>query len=453
MKNYCLVCMSVFLAGCMFLIVPGCGEKQNVSAPSQERHVSEDSHEGHDHQREEEGHGDLGLSIKEITEAVCEHNIPTYECAECRYEVGVVKIDPALVKGTAGSTMGLVGLTKANRERESIAIRVTAEIRLNENTVAHISPKIGGVIRSVNVDIGTQVKRGDTLLTLESTELAQAVSEYTKRRAMVDLYVETYSREKSLYDQKITSRQEMLEARAQLEQAKAELQAAKERLKVLGYTEKDIHEVFTQNSSGQKDALSVCSPIDGTIIEKHAVVGEFVEPTSDIMFVANLDTVWVWSDIYERDLAHLLEKMEAGPVPVEVYQEAFPNRKFEGHVDYVGATMDEKTRTVKVRATIANEKRLLRPGMFCEVAVMGSAEEEVLTVPKSALISDEGVEFIYKHLKDDYYVRRAVRKGHVFDTSVEILEGVAPGEVVVSEAAFLLKSDTLRSKMGAGCAD
>ena len=453
MKNYCLVSIAVVLAGIMALSIQGCGENHDSSAPPHEEHASEHAHEGHDHDGEAEECGDLELSITEVTEAMCEHTIPAYECAECRYEVGVVKIDPALMKGAAASTTGLVGLTKAGMENKSIAVRVTAEIRLNENTVAHISPKIGGVIRSVHVDMGTPVKQGDMLLTLESTELSQAVSDYTKQRAMVDLYGETYSREKSLYDQKITSRQEMLEARAQLEQAKADLQAGTERLKVLGLTEKDMKEVLTKDSSAQRGALSIRSPIDGTIIEKHAVVGEFVEPTTDIMFIANLDTVWVWSDIYERDLAHLLEKMKAGPVSVEVNQEAFPKRKFEGRVDYVGATMDEKTRTVKVRATIANENHLLRPGMFCDASVMSHAEEEVLTVPKSAVLSDGGVEFIYKHLKDDYYVRRSVKKGHVFDTSVEILEGVAPGETVVSDAAFLLKSDTLRSKMGAGCAD
>jgi cobalt-zinc-cadmium efflux system membrane fusion protein len=372
---------------------------------------------------------------------------------ECQYEVGVVKIDPALLKDSPGSDTGLVGVTTAMMESKIIAINVTAEIRLNENAAAHISPKIDGVIRSVNVDIGTRVKRGDILLAIESTELAQEVSEFTKRQTMVNLHSKIYSREKSLYEQKITSHQEMLEARAQLEQAKADLQGAEERLKVLGFTEKEINKVLTEGLSTEQSVLRIYSPIDGTIIEKHAVVGEFVEPTSDIIFLADLATVWVWADIYERDLAHLLEEMETGPVPVEVRQDAFPNRTFAGHVDYVGAIMDEKTRTVKVRATIDNERYLLRPGMFCEANIMISAEEKVLTVPKSALLSDEGVEFIYKHLKDDYFVRRPVSKGHELDNSVEILEGVAPGELVVSDAAFLLKSDTLRSKMGAGCAD
>ena len=115
--------------------------------------------------------------------------------------------------------------------------------------------------------------------------------------------------------------------------------------------------------------------------------------------------------------------------------------------------MDEQTRTVKVRAVIDNRDGLLRPGMFCEVAIQIGSEEDVLSIPKSALLSDEGVTFVYKHWRDDYYVRRPVQKGREFSESVEITEGIAPGEVIVTDAAFLLKSDTLRSKMGAGCAD
>jgi cobalt-zinc-cadmium efflux system membrane fusion protein len=91
--------------------------------------------------------------------------------------------------------------------------------------------------------------------------------------------------------------------------------------------------------------------------------------------------------------------------------------------------------------------------MFCDVNIALSEEEEFLSIPKSALLTDEGIDFVYKHLRDDYYYRRPVEKGREFSHTVEIVEGLATGEVIVTDAAFLLKSDTLRSKMGAGCAD
>jgi cobalt-zinc-cadmium efflux system membrane fusion protein len=78
---------------------------------------------------------------------------------------------------------------------------------------------------------------------------------------------------------------------------------------------------------------------------------------------------------------------------------------------------------------------------------------EAIAIPKVALLSDEGNDFVFKHLKDDYYVRRPVKKGREFDDSVEVVDGLKVGETIISDGSFLLKSDVLRSKMGAGCAD
>lgn len=396
---------------------------------------------------------DLSLSIQEILNTVCEHKLPAYQCGECRYEVGSVKVEKDLLHNEENPGKGLVRVIPATKKRVNLSFNATGEINLNENMAADIRPRIEGIIRSVNVDIGARVKKNDVLLTIESTDLGQVLSEYLKYRSLVELYAKTFSREKSLYEQKISAEQDVLEAQANLKQAQADLQASKQRLQVLGLTEKAIATIKPDDHGSLPGLLTIRAPLDGTIIEKHAVVGELVEPNTDVMVLANLDTVWVWADIYESDFSRLLKKMNDGPIPVEIRQLAFPEEVFRGHIDYVGDTMDEQTRTVKVRATMTNEKKLLRPGVFCEVTILLSSDEEVLAVPKSALLSDEGVHFIYKHLQDDYYVRRPVKKGREFAESIEILEGIEPGELIVSDGAFLLKSDTLRSKMGAGCAD
>jgi cobalt-zinc-cadmium efflux system membrane fusion protein len=115
--------------------------------------------------------------------------------------------------------------------------------------------------------------------------------------------------------------------------------------------------------------------------------------------------------------------------------------------------MEERTRTVKVRATVQNAELLLRPGMFCEIRMGIGAEEEALVIPKVALLSDEGFDFVFTHWREDFYVRRPVKKGREFPDRVEILDGLGPGDTIVTDGAFLLKSDVLREKMGAGCAD
>ncbi|MGB3120061.1 MAG: efflux RND transporter periplasmic adaptor subunit, partial [Verrucomicrobiales bacterium] len=153
--------------------------------------------------------------------------------------------------------------------------------------------------------------------------------------------------------------------------------------------------------------------------------------------------------------ARLLAAGKRGPIGVEISVDAFPDRQFEGMVDYVGATMNEQTRAVKVRATIKNPDFELRPGMFCEasIAIGKEQEEEVLAVPREAVFADEGKSFVFKHWKDDFFIRQDIRKGRDFFGKVEILKGLQPGDTVASEGGFTLKSDILREKMGAGCAD
>jgi cobalt-zinc-cadmium efflux system membrane fusion protein len=159
--------------------------------------------------------------------------------------------------------------------------------------------------------------------------------------------------------------------------------------------------------------------------------------------------------VHSRDLAQLLEAEKRGPVAVEIAVAAFPGRQFKGVLDYVGATMNEQTRTVKVRSTVKNPDLELRPGMFYEAAIsLGNGKEEkVLAVPRTAVFSDEDKSFVFKHWKDDFFVRQDVRKGRDFFAMVEILAGLQAGDTVVTDGAFLLKSDVLREKMGAGCAD
>jgi len=453
MKRFTVILLVICLVLTTLVNLHACKPQSDALSSAGRDHIQEDRHEGHEHTAEETESGDLAMSVDEIAEAVCEHAIPTFQCHECRYEVGVVKVDETLTKKAEHSGAGLVGTMQVISGVQQAGLKVTGEIRLNENTAAHISPKIEGVIHAVHVDFGSEVRKNGILFDVESPTLAQAVSTYLKQLSLVELHSKIYAREKSLYQQEITSEQEMLEARSDLETVEADLHAAKKHLQVLGLTEKDIAQGLKNNRAWGDGILPIRSPIDGTIIEKHAVVGELVDSGHNTILVANLDTLWVWANIYEHDLAPIVRKGNDGPIPVEVRQAAFPNESFYGQIDYVGATMDEQTRTVKVRAVIANHDSLLRPGMFCEVVIQISSEEDVLTIPKSALLADEGATFVFKHWKDDYYIRRLVIKGREFHESVEIIEGISPGDIIVADAAFLLKSDTLRSKMGAGCAD
>jgi len=132
---------------------------------------------------------------------------------------------------------------------------------------------------------------------------------------------------------------------------------------------------------------------------------------------------------------------------------AFPDETFGGVVDLVASEMDPHTRTIPVRVRVDNAEGKLRPGMFVDVTVPLSTGEMVLGIPNDAVVSDEGISFVLKHWKENFWVRQNVQLGQVMGDFVEVLDGLGEGDSIVVSGAFLLKSDLLREKMGAGCAD
>ncbi|MEI6166566.1 MAG: efflux RND transporter periplasmic adaptor subunit [bacterium] len=427
----------------VLVITSGCGkEKDSEQASKEPAAVSE-----------KEPSEAPPASLADRVAIKCEHGVPIYQCDECRYEAGVVKLASSLLKRADGG--GLVGTQRVARTRVSAVLKTIGEVGLNENTAAHISPRIPGIIESVSADIGACVKAGDTLLTLASVELGKALAEYERNRTLSELSGKIFTRETKLRAQNVGSEQDMIAAQMTYEQHRTDLQASEQTLHVLGITEEDLVKMREPSHEVGAGRLSVRAPAAGTIIEKHAVTGEMVEPGKDLMLLSDLTTVWVWANVQSRDLAPLLAAKKQGTVGVEILVSAFPDRLFKGVLDYVGATMNEETRTVKVRATVENAGMELRPGMFCEAAIsLGNGQqEEILAVPRTSVLSDEGKSFVFKHWKDDFFVRQDVRQGREFFGMVEISKGLQAGDTIATDGAFLLKSDVLREKMGAGCAD
>ena len=442
------------LAIACIIVASGCGkEEHEVGSAALAK-------PGGGEQAKSEAHGQPATpataspgSLEERVSAKCEHDLPTFRCAECRYEVGVVKLDASLFKREDGS--GLVRTHTVTRTKVSSTLSATGEVGLDENAAVHIRPPIAGIIETVKADIGTRVKAGDILFTLGSVELGNALAQHERNRALTELAEKTFTREKRLWEDKVSSEQDMIDAQMVYEQHRAELRASEETLHVLGLTEDDLATLRGPQHGTGWGSLPVRAPLAGTIIEKHAVAGETAEPGKDVMLLADLRTVWVWANVQAQDLAPLIGAEKRGVVPIEITVTAFPDRRFKGMLTYVGATMNHETRMVKVRATVENTDMALRPGMFCEATItLGDGQaEEVLAVPRNAVLSDEGKDFVFKHWKDDFFVRQDVRKGRDFFGAVELLEGLQAGETVVADGAFLLKSDVLREKMGAGCAD
>ncbi|HOX37737.1 MAG TPA: efflux RND transporter periplasmic adaptor subunit [Candidatus Brocadiia bacterium] len=232
-----------------------------------------------------------------------------------------------------------------------------------------------------------------------------------------------------------------------VQQAEADLAAAQSRLKIMGISP-------DAPDDGEPSRLEVKAPRSGTIIAAGVSEGKFAETSTTLFTVADLGSLWVWCDLYERDLSGIHAALaSSGTIKAVIRVAAFKDRAFEGTADLIGSEFDEHTRTVKVRIRVANPDRALSPGMFAHAEIPLPLGRRALVIPNEALLSDEGRFFVFKKWRDDMWVRRDVRPGRSQGGFVEIVAGVAGGDVIVTRGAFMLKSDVLRGKMGAGCAD
>lgn len=385
----------------------------------------------------------------ELFSVKCEHNIPQYTCDECRYELGLVKIPHDLMKDNGGP----IETAKSVVKKIATSFEASGEVQLDDNKKVNISPRIPGVVTSVNADLGTKVKKGDVLFEIESTELGQTIGEFRKNFAMTELLRRNYERKKSLFDQKITSEAELIDNQMSYEQSKTELEATKNKLYAMGLNSKEIASFESTGKEFSTGRLPFRAPISGILVSKLMTAGEMVEPGNNVIVLADLSNVWVWLNIYEQDIAGLSAAYGKGHVPVEITTGAYPSEVFYGKIDYLSSVINENSRALNVRVSLNNKENRLRPGMFCHARIYNGESGDVLTIPKDAVLNDEGKTFVFKHVKEDFYLQVFVKTGRKDINSIEILNGLTAGDEVVTAGAFMLKSDVLREKMGAGCAD
>jgi len=392
---------------------------------------------------------DLDRPIEELWAATCEHKIPQYTCDECRYEVGVVKLADTIVADAAKP--GVVKVVTVAQQSFTKTLLLTGEVKTNEVKTVRISTPVQGTVIKTQVNTGQQVSAGDVLFELDSTDVAEAKGDYLKKTASVKLAQKAAEREANLFAKKVSAEIEMQEAQAKLNEAEIELRNATTVLERLGFSKKEILHLPNDTATKITGVLPVYAPINGTVLEKNVSAGERVEAGKEIIILSDLSTIWVWADIKEADLSAVQQAGEKITGEVEI--PGAEGRKYQGSLDVVSGKMEEQSRTVKARISVANPDGFLRPGMFATIKLMLSGSGDAVAVPKVAVLADAGRTFVFVHKEGDYWIRRPVSLGETLNDYVEIKDGLSIGQRIIADGSFLLKSDVLRKKMGAGCAD
>jgi len=374
---------------------------------------------------------------------------------------------------------GLTTALASQREIESDVI-VTGEVLANANTQTHLTTPVTGRVTKILVSIGDHVKSGKQLLLVRSTDIQQAESDLLQgeqqvrsdlKQALVQIDCDTatadaqlkldeksYMRFKGLYEEKIASQADFQAAETQYLKDKIALESlikkrkatvelstekmklttgpAKTKLRLLGVTDQEIADVMRTQVVDPMDTVD--APGDGIIVERLVNVGELIDPTKPLFTIGNFQTVWLKADVFEKDIA----KVKLGQ-PIELQVDSFPDRTFKGRLDYVANQVDADTRTLAVRAEVMNQDTLLKPKMFARMKI-NIGEQRALAIPTAAIQDTRSSKVVYVPLGDNKYEERKVKLGAQSDDYVEILEGLHPGEKVVTQGSFDLRAKAVR---------
>lgn len=313
---------------------------------------------------------------------------------------GTISISPEVINNLGVRT------AEARQRPLNFEVKTVGYVQYNEDEIVHIHPRVEGWIEKLYVKTaGEKVTRGQPLYELYSPELVNAQEEL--------LFGLTRG------DARLTA-------------------AAEARLRALNLTSATISRIKRDRKILQ--TVTFYAPADGVVDDFTVREGFYVKPGMTLMSIGNLDEVWVEAEVFERQ-ASLIEQ----GLPVSMTLEYLPGREWSGQVDYVYPTLDPKTRTLRVRLRFANPDHALKPNMFAAIDIHKVSEEEVLSVPREAVIRGGQSDRVVLALGEGRYKSVAVTTGRTDNQHIEVLGGLSTGEAVVTSAQFLLDSESSKT--------
>lgn len=305
----------------------------------------------------------------------------------------------------------------------------------NRNSFARVTSPVAGRLVKVDANLGEVVSADATLATLESPELAELRTAYRQNLTELDLSKTEFERAKKLAIDRAIAEKDLLRARSDYERAQAALASVQAKLATLGVA-------ATAPSVTSQALLDVRAPIRGTVVERTAVLGEYAQAYQALFTVADLSTVWVETNLYDRDLGEV-----AVGAPATVTFGSYTDQQFLGKVTYIGSILDKDTRTAMARVEVANPDGRLKPGLFADVAIERATRRSALRVPETALVLLQGQMTAFVK-NGESFEPRPVEMGERNGGMVVVKSGLEVGDEVVVAGAYALKARLLKSQLG-----
>lgn len=308
-------------------------------------------------------------------------------------------------------------------------LEVPAHVTADPAHVVRMYPPLSGRILGLNILPGQNVDKGQVIAQLQGNDIAIARSDFEKAKIEVIRADAALQRGKLLLAHDVLSQADFTELQATDEVAHSELDRTRQRIHELGFAENNL-----------SDTVALRAPISGVVLDIGTATGEMqrsLDSATAIATIANLDTVWIVGDVFEKDLAML----RSGRT-VDIIVPAYPDLKFTGRIDNVSDALDPTTHTLKLRVVLPNPKLLLKPDMFATIRIAGAAHATFI-VPDTAVLHEADKTFIFIEDSSGKFDQRAVTVGRTLDSgtvkNIEVVDGLHDGDKIVTTGGALLR--------------
>ena len=342
----------------------------------------------------------------------------TYEQVESRVNLTDVQLK------SSGIEISTVGPARIASE-----LQLTGEVGFNQDRTVQVVPRLTGLVERVPVSVGDKVHRGQVLAILSSQMLAEQRSELMAAKKRLDLARLSFEREKKLWEDKISAKQDYQQAQQVMQEAEIAEQLAREKLSSLG---------AQAATPGQLTRYEIRSPIDGVITAKKISAGEVVKDDANIFTVADLSTVWVELNIYAKDL-NTVKTGQTATVKAAAF-----DASATGTVAYVGALLGTQTKTAVARIVFPNPKGIWHPGLPVNVALVSAQADVPVAVLSEAVQTLRDVPVVFGRYGDSFEAR-PLQLGRSDGKMTEVLSGLEVGEKYAARNSYLIKADIGKS--------
>ena len=307
------------------------------------------------------------------------------------------------------------------------------KIAVNGDRATPVFSPYSGRVARVIAGLGDTVKSGAPLATVEASEFVQAQNDLSTAAAQVKIARISEARKHALYDAKGGSLQDWQQAQADLTAAETALNSVRNRLRILGKSDSDIDALEAAHT--MNPTAAIVAPIGGVVVDRQVGPGQYLQAggATPVFTIADPASVWLLANVRESD-AGLVRLGQA----VEVHVLAYPERAFKARVTYVAAVVDPVTHRLPVRAVIQNLDGALKPEMFANFRIFTSDPSDAPAVPQAAVVYEGDLAHVWVLGDDGLLAYRSIRTGRSNDGLVEVLDGLKPGERVVTQGGLFI---------------